>query len=248
MEIRGLVFSACLASAGFVGARADEVGRKTVWDLKLGEPLAAQPSAGEYRGYACGSNGGQPRRPLGSFADFARCPAEAGGWREVYFEYDDEIEYVARARDDEQALARYAGTAERGFPLIVSALIDDDGVLRGARLATDSRPDYRKDATDADLARRADAYKFGAAMAARFDIEPNRDCVKPPRGEGENPVGALFIKLDCEKAAPTERRAYKLSVRLLRKPGQSGRDPRNPTALTKGEFESSALLEILATP
>jgi hypothetical protein len=69
--------------------------------------------------------------------------------------------------------------------------------------------------------------------------------VKSPPGEGESPVGALFVKLDCERTDAAAGRVYTLSVRLLRKPGQSGRDPRLPTRLTKGEFESSARLEIL---
>lgn len=222
--------------------------RKTVWDLRLGEPLVAQPDAGEFVAYACGADGGPPRRKVAGFADFARCAADAAGLHEVYFEYDDELEYVARARDDEQMLGKFAGTAERGFPLIVSALFDSAGVLQGVRLVTDARSDYRRDATDADLARRAEAYKFGALMAARFDIEAARDCVKAPPAEGESPVGGVFVKLDCARADPVAKQRYVLSVRYLRKPGQSGHDPRAPQQLTKGQFESAARLEIFATP
>ena len=66
-------------------AGAQELRRATVWDLKLGEPVAAQPLAREFRGFACGSNGGAPRQPLSGFADFTRCRPEASGLREVYF-------------------------------------------------------------------------------------------------------------------------------------------------------------------
>src|SRR5258708_790180 len=101
-------------------ASAQALRRATVWELKLGQPIAAQPSRDEFRGFACGSNGGPPRQRLTGWSDFARCPAEPGGLREVYFEYDDEYEYIARARDLEREVTRWAGTTELGFPVIVS--------------------------------------------------------------------------------------------------------------------------------
>src|SRR5437667_9626765 len=84
---------ACTAAAG-----AETLRRATVWDLKLGKPISAQPSPDEYRGFACGSNGGAPRQPLSGWSDFARCRAEPNGLHEVYFEYDDELEYIAPAK------------------------------------------------------------------------------------------------------------------------------------------------------
>src|SRR5437773_7306238 len=101
---------------------AQDLRRASVWDLKLGEPIAAQPSSAEFRGFACGANGGPPRQPLSGWNDFKRCPAEADGLREVYFEYDDEYEYIARAKDLPREVSRWAGTTEAGFPVIVSAL------------------------------------------------------------------------------------------------------------------------------
>lgn len=247
-----LLLFVCLAfgAAGPSRARDDatEESRKTIWDLALGAPVAAQPDPSEFHGYACGGAGGPPRKPIGGFADFRRCPPEAGGWREVYFEYDDELEYIARARNLEDQISRFAGTVERGFPVIVSALFDDAGVLRGIRLATDARPDFRRDPSEADIRKRSVAYQFGGVMAAKFDIDAERDCVKSPPGEGESAVGGIFVKLDCGKTDIESKRAYRLSVRFLRKPGQSGRDPRTPTKLTTGQFESFALLDISAPP
>jgi hypothetical protein len=101
--------------------------RASVWDLKLGEPIAAQPAPAEFRGFACGANGGAPRQPVSGWSDFKRCAPEADGLREVYFEYDDEYEYIARAKDLPREVARWAGTAEAGFPVIVSALFDEQG-------------------------------------------------------------------------------------------------------------------------
>src|SRR5204862_3702459 len=124
-----------------------------------------QPKPQEFQNFACGSNGGPPRAQLSGWADFARCRAEASGLHEVYFEYDDELEYIARARDLDREITRFAGTTETGFPVIVSALFDDNGILRAIRIVTDSRPDYRNDVTEADLRKRDEAYLFGGIMA-----------------------------------------------------------------------------------
>ena len=117
---------------------AEELRRATVWDLKLGMPVSAQPASDQFRGFACGSNGGAPRRQLSGWGDFLRCDAEANGLREVYFEYDDEYEYIARARDLPREISRWAGTTEVGFPVIVSALFDDGWRAQGIRVVTDS--------------------------------------------------------------------------------------------------------------
>ncbi|HEY2226515.1 MAG TPA: hypothetical protein VGI22_02030 [Xanthobacteraceae bacterium] len=243
MHIRPLALLALLCWGGAAGAQ--EPRRATVWDLRLGQPIAAQPSRDEFRGFACGSNGGPPRLRLAGWSDFARCPAEPDGLREVYFEYDDELEYIARARDLEREVTRWAGTTEFAFPVIVSALFDAAGVLRGIRVVTDSRPDYRNDTVDADLRKRDDAYLFGTRMASRFDIDAKRDCIALPPAEGESPVGDLFIKQSCERTDPAQHRKVLLRINFFRKPGQSAFNPQMSTQLTQGQFESSARLEVL---
>jgi len=245
MTIRNHMLSIVLAALlGCSTAGAQEPRRATVWDLRLGQGITAQPSRDEFRGFACGSNGGPPRQRLTGWNDFMRCPAEPDGLREVYFEYDDEYEYIARARDLEQEITRWAGTTEMSFPVIVSALFDAGGVLKGVRIVTDSRPDYRNDTTEADLRKREDAYLFGGRMAARFDIEPKRDCTALPPAEGESPVGGLFVKQSCTLVDGAHHRRIELKANLYRKPGQSAFNPQMSTQLTQGQFESSARLEI----
>ena len=223
---------------------AEELRRATVWDLKLGQPVSAQPAPEQFRGFACGSNGGPPRRQLSGWDDFQRCDAEANGLREVYFEYDDEYEYIARARDLPREIARWAGTTEGGFAVIVSALFDDGGVLAGIRLVTDPRPDFRNDVTDADLRKRTAAHVFGQFMAARFGIEPARDCKAEPPADGEMAVGDVFVKQRCVLVDAKNARRVMVAANFFRKPGQSGVNPQLPTQLTQGQFESSARLEI----
>jgi hypothetical protein len=223
-------------------AGAEAMRRATVWDLKLGEPIAAQPSPDEFRGFACGSNGSAPRAQLKGWSDFMRCRAEPDGLREVYFEYDDELEYIARARDLEREITRWAGTTEVGFPVVVSGLFDEAGILKGIRIVTDARPEHRNDITEANLRKRVDAYVLGGILAARFDIAAARDCKSLPMAEGESAVGAQFVKQVCEKVDAGRRLI--LNVNLYRKPGQSGVNPQLPTQLTEGQFESSTRFEI----
>jgi hypothetical protein len=223
---------------------ADDLRRASVWDLKLGQPIAAQPPPADYRGFACGANGGPPRQPLSGWSDYGRCPAEADGLREVYFEYDDEYEYIARAKDLPREVSRWAGTTEAGFPVIASALFDHKGVLRGIRVVTDPRPEHRNDLIEPDLKKRADAYLFGAAMAARFAIDVEHDCTTLPAGDGESAVGTLFVKQACEHVDAARGLIVAVRANYFRKLGQSGVNPQQPTQLTQGQFESSARLEI----
>jgi hypothetical protein len=229
-------------------AGAQDLRRATVWDLRMGQPVEAQPSPEEFRGFACGSNGGPPHRSLRGWSDFSRCPPEPGGLREVYFEYDDEYEYIARARDLPDEVSRWAGTTEAGFPVIVSALFDDGGLLRAIRLVTDARPEHRNDIIEPDQKKRDRAYLFGAFMASRYGIDAARDCVSAPAAEGETAIGSLFVKKSCERTDAARGLKISLRANYFRKPGQSGVNPQLPSQLTQGQFESSARLEILALP
>jgi hypothetical protein len=242
-----VLFAFLLIGSAAALAEEQSLRRATVWDLKLGAHVSAQPPARGFKSLACGSNGGPPRQQLADWNEFWRCRAEPNGLHEVYFEYDDELEYIARARDLEREITRWAGTTEAGFSVIVSALIDDAGLVRGIRIVTDSRPDYRNDITEANLRKRTEAYQFGALMAARYDIDAGRDCKPQPPASGESD---LFIKQRCELADAARGRRIIVHANLFRKPGQSAVNPQLATQLTEGQFESSARLEIfdLKTP
>ncbi len=240
----GAIGRAVLVVLVCTSAAAQSLRRATVWDLKLGEPVSAQPAPQEFRGFACGSNGGAPRAPLSGWSDYARCRPEPSGLREVYFEYDDELEYIARARDIDSEITRWAGTTEMRFPVIVSALFDEAGILKGIRMVTDPRPDHRNDVTEADLRKRDEAYVLGRIMASRYDIEAAHDCTALPPAEGESDVGGVFVKQACEKIDRVNGRRIVVRANLYRKPGQTAFNPQLETQLTQGQFESSARLEI----
>src|SRR5215470_1946276 len=78
--------------------RADERPvRHEVWDIQLGAKVA--DLLDDYVDYACGTNGGPPSTPLTAWKDYRRCRPDANGLREVYFRYDDELEYWAKANN-----------------------------------------------------------------------------------------------------------------------------------------------------
>src|SRR6267142_5007075 len=78
-----------------------------IWDVAFGTHVAALP-LDQFVDPACGTNGGPPARVLATFADFSQCPVErTTGLREVWFRYDDELEYVARARRSDIMIKQY---------------------------------------------------------------------------------------------------------------------------------------------
>ena len=226
-------FLLCATSAfSAPGNRAgDRPTRLEVWDLRLGSQIEQLPD--EFIDYACGTNGGPPSTPLNGWREVRRCRPEASGLREVYFRYDDELEYWAKANNLLPQMAQYSGTKTYGFPVTVSALIDDSGALRGIRLVSDPRGDTQN---------RDEAYLLRNFLTARF----GRDgwaCESLSPEDGETPVDGIFVKERCRKDLETKTVAS-LTTRHLRKAGQSQFDPRTGRE-TAGQFESTVRFELV---
>ena len=118
---------ALIATAASAAHAQDAPRRTEVWDLKLGTPIAAVPD--DFTDYACGTNGGPPSVPLMGWNDFRRCRPDALGLREVYFRYDDELEYWAKANNFATEIEKYSGTKVYDFPVVLSARFDDAGTF-----------------------------------------------------------------------------------------------------------------------
>ena len=162
-----------------------------------------------------------------------RCRPEASGLREVYFRYDDELEYWAKANNLLTQMAQYSGTRTYGFPVTTSALIDEGGVLRGLRLVSDPR---------GDLQNRDEAYLLRNFLTARFGRD-GWTCESLPPEDGETPVDGIFVKERCSKQIDAATSAS-LSTRHLRKAGQSRIDPHTGRETT-GQFESTVRFELV---
>jgi hypothetical protein len=204
--------------------------RLNIWDIHIGEAAARIPD--EFINYACGTNGGPPSAPLAGFAEFKKCRPEADGLREVYFEYDDELEYWARALELKAEIRMYAGTTAYEFPIVASALVDETGIVKGLRLVTDPRQQLGRD--------RYEFWMLATFIRQRFG-DDGWECHDFPPGAGEGPVGSQFIKNHCEKRADGLR--YLLEQRFLQKKGQQFVDP--VTGKPRAEaFDSSTRFEM----
>jgi hypothetical protein len=220
----GAAFAMCLA-AGPVEAQAPKI-----WDIKLGIPISGLP-LNDFVDTACGTNGGPPARVLKSFYEFAQCPVErTTGLHEVWFRYDDEMEYVARARRSQIMVRQYQANSLAGQPITTSLLIDDAGLVQGYRIVNDPRADAQTRIAAYGL---ADLFK-GMAWAGL-------ECTDLPPAEGERPIDDLLVKETCKSKSGDL--VTRVEARRYYKPGQFAIDP-NENRLTENQFESSARLEV----
>lgn len=222
------VMTLAIAAANAALAQGDP---GEIHGLKLGLKAAAMTLDG-WGELACGSNGGPARQKLGGWSEFKKCAPEAGGLREVAARFDDEAEYIGKAIDDPLYASQHTGTRVAGHPVILSALFDDEGTLRGIRFVSDPRA--------TPLERRM-AHLLRLAIVNHYGSEA-WTCTDFPPADGETPVGGVFIKQRCEKATP--ERAMTVETHFLRKAGQHDIDPETKE-YTQGQFESWTRFELL---
>jgi hypothetical protein len=203
----------------------------TIWDLQIGAPVSELPEE-EFVDPACGTNGGPPGLRIDGFEQFERCRPEASGLREIWFRYDDELEYIARAARDPDAVARRNAMVVLGQPVILSLLVDRAGLVQGFRIFTDPRADQ-------DL--RADAYTLAVAFKARFGPD-GWECNDLPPTRGETPIMGMFVKQLCRKTS--DGRQVTVESRHYYKSGQALLDP-NSGRTTVNQFESAARIELV---
>ena len=205
----------------------------SVWDLELGAHANEMPTS-EFIDFACGTGGGPPSLPLASWTEFAKCPAEdSTGFHEVYFQYDDEPEYWARALRVPTKIRLYQFTSAYSIPVIVSALFDDDGFMIGFRMVTDSRVDVELRQKGSDLA----GFLMGRYADAAWV------CEDLPRLEGERVFLGDFFKTRCVQHDEAAGLDLVVERHHLRKAGQFAINPADGLPMT-GQFESLSSLEV----
>jgi uncharacterized protein YjbI with pentapeptide repeats len=226
-----IAVAAGLASEGLARHEQSET-KITMWDLELGVH-ASQLPVDVFAEFACGTNGGPPSMILGSWRDFALCPAEPGsGYFEIYFRYDDEAEFVAKVQRLETQTALFGGTTAYSVPVIVSALFDDLGFLQGLRMVSDSR---------VESVTRELGITLRTFVMARYGDE--WICEDLERREGELELAGRYLKRACTLAEGQADVQVSVEGHYYRKPGQFVVDPRTRTA-TEGAFISETILEV----
>jgi uncharacterized protein YjbI with pentapeptide repeats len=231
--VLGVALSAALVFSFASVASAQVVDRLEIWDIPLGTTITDIPQS-EAGIIACGTDGGPPSVRIAT-ADYAQCAAEPSGLHEVYFGYDNELEYVARAGENLEVAVPATGTRVLGFEAIVSLLVDDGGLVQGIRIVSDPRAVV--------LQERTHASDLGDFIIARFP--EGWQCEDhAPRPE-YNPVAGIHIDRTCSRAQSGV--AMTTVQHHFRKPGQTALNPVEGT-LQPGYLESTTRFEMVAEP
>lgn len=207
----------------------------SIWDVELGQPVSELPD-NEVAQITCGTNGGPPGRPLESFQDYMTCTPEPSGLHEVEFSYDDEQDYIARALDVEYQFLQ-GGTSVYAHPVIVSLLVDDEGIVQGRRIVTDNRV--------SDLVRRT-AFTLITNFKAQYSAW-ELECEDIPMKEGEQPVGRQFEHEVCTGESADGSTRVAMEASYLRKRGQLAVNQETQQVNT-GYFESQTRYEEVLSP
>ena len=221
------------------GALPPDFGRTgapfTIWDVKLGQPVSAIPDP-EIVNVACGTNGGPPSTQLKNFSEYAKCPAEPSGLHEVHFEYDDEQTYIAKAYNMEDRYLQ-PGTTVYAHPVIVSVLVDDQGIARGIRIITDDHASVRD---------RRQAASLEVNLRGRF-TQWGLDCKSIPPADGQESVGNTFVNDQCSGKDPQGDESVVFHSRYFRLKGQTALDPVTQQVV-RDNFLSDTRFELVQAP
>jgi len=239
--VRELAFGLCLGGALVSSACLADNVRPTIFDIPLGAGATDLPPPSAFGIFACGNNGGPPGKLLTGWGDFRNCAPDTEGRYEVYFEYDDEAEYVARAHED-YPKGWTAGTAIDAFPVMTSVLFNDTGRVVGLRIISDPRPGQREDPF-LHVRPRQEHYLLGLYLLDRFGMTAS-DCHNEAAKPGEGAVLGMFVRQRC--TATIGNATYTIDSQLYRRPGESDVDP--ATGLrTEGAFVSETRAEVSIT-
>lgn len=227
MRLRPLAFCAALLGALCQPALAQSPPK--LWDIPLGTPITTLGP--EFVDPACGTNGGPAGTALKRFADFASCAPDPAGLHEVWFRYDDTLEYMALAYRNPVAAMQNRRTAINGQLAIMSLLADAGGAIRGYRIFTDPRAPERE-RYEAHVAAATFRALFGSAWV----------CTDLPRLAGEEPIEGTFVKQRC--TIETDTKTATVETHFYLKPGQKLIDPVTGKDSVNA-FASDAQLEVI---
>ena len=200
-----------------------------IFDIRLGSHIDQLPTW-DFVQPSCGNNGGPQGLPIGSFERFRQCRPEPSGLREIWFEYDDTAEFAALAR---RQPGRRRTTSLLDQPVVLSLLVNEDALVMGYRIVTDTR---------AEAGQRLQAHQVARHFKARFKLDG--DCTDSPAGEGETAIDGDFIKEVCESQKNGVH--VKSEERFYYRAGQQFYDPNTGVPMANA-FESSARLEVLSS-
>jgi hypothetical protein len=199
--MRGVLLAALLLAA-LQQAPAQDYAGNDLRDLKIGGKVADLPAAG-YVDFSCPADANA--KPAG-WSAWHDCPAGSDGLHALAFGFDP-----ATSKD---------GTVVAGHPVVLTALIDNDGIVAGLKIDTDPK---------SRLYLRKKAFLFGPQVKARYGSD-GWACTQADLAAGEEPVGGVHVKEKCTKT--TQGRALTIERSLYRKAGQDEKNFVDETRVT----------------
>ena len=201
IRMRG-VLQAALLLAAVQQAPAQEYAGNDLRDLKIGSKVDDLPAAG-YIDFSCPTDANVKPADWSAWRD---CPAGPDGLHALRFGFDP-----ATSRD---------GTIVAGHPVVLTTLVDNDGIVAGLKIDTDPRT---------RLYLRKKAFLFGPQVKARYGSD-GWACTQADLAAGEESVGGVHVKEKCNKT--TQGRAITIERSLYRKAGQDEKNFVDETKVT----------------
>jgi hypothetical protein len=183
-------------------AQAQNYSGTDLRDIKIGGKVAELPAEG-YVDFSCAADANA--KPAG-WSAWHDCPAGTDGLHALRFGFDP-----ATSRE---------GTIVAGHPVVLTVLVDKDGVVEGLKIDTD--PKTR-------LYLRKKAFLFGQQVEDRYGAD-GWACTKADLAAGEESVGGVHVKDKCTKT--TNGRAITIERSLYRKAGQDEKNFVDETRVT----------------
>ena len=166
-----VVFTSLVAGLLVAGAAPAPTVDTDIREFSVGMPLSTLPP----HGYLIDCVPGLAKaEALKGWADYARCPVDKDGLREIRFRYGDNGEYETKVV---------------GQPMQLSLFLGQDGTVDAIRMETDPT---------ARLFLRKRAFIFGEQVKDRYG-EPGWVCTVGQPQENEEPVGGMFVREHCDK-------------------------------------------------
>lgn len=192
LQYRVVALAVMLLASGMQVAFAQAEPKYDVRDITVGMPVGKIPDDG-YINLTCANDSG---RRLPAWSAWRECPMDEDA-HAVRFDFDPQT-----SRE---------GTLVAGHPVILTALIDDAGIVAGLKIETDPK---------ARLYIRKKGFLLGNQVKSRYGSE-GWECTQGQPGLGETPVGGIFLREKCRKAV--RGRVLVVERDLYRRPGQDAK-------------------------
>ena len=192
-----------LLCAALMSNAAQDPEQGDIRDLRLGMHIGDLDRS-NYQAFACGRDGLKPERELADPEQFLNCSSEPSGLYELNLQYNDAKVAWAKVND------KWEGTKIAGHPVLLSALLDEQGIVQGLRVITD--PQARRYL-------KKKAFLFGIRVKGRYG-EDGWQCQRQQPDADKSRIGGMFIDERCEKIY--NQRRLILQTHLYRTAQQQG--------------------------